>query len=99
MAVTRINEFTAPPGKAAALSDFLSSIIALILDAPGCLSCELLRHHDDETRLAIIEVWETIEAHQASVSRIPPDLLTQAQTLLAEPVRGAYYDPVTNTPA
>jgi len=52
-----------------------------------------------QTRLAIIEVWETIEAHQASVARIPPDLLKQAQTLLAEPVRGAYYDPVTNTPA
>lgn len=99
MAITRINEFKAPPGKAAALSDFLSSVIALILDAPGCRSCQLLRHHDDETRFAIVEVWDSIEAHQASVSRIPPDLLKQAQTLFAEPARGAYYDAVTNKPA
>jgi len=99
MAVTRINEFKAPPDKAAALSDFLSSVIALILDAPGCRSCELLRHHEDATRLAIIEVWDTIEAHQASVARIPPGLLSQAQKLLAEPVRGAYYDAVPNKPA
>jgi len=44
-------------------------------------------------------VWDTIEAHQASVARIPPGLLSQAQKLLAEPVRGAYYDTVTNEPA
>ena len=32
------------------------------------------------------------EAHQAAASRIPPDLLVRAKTLLAEPARGAYYD-------
>jgi len=92
MAITRINEFRAPADKASALGDFLQSVIARILDAPGCRSCQLLRHHDDATRYAIIEVWDSIEAHQAAASRIPPDLLAQAKVLFAEPARGAYYD-------
>ena len=65
-----------------------------LLDAPGCRSCELLVQRDDPTRLAIIEVWDSVEAHQASVSRIPPGLLQQAQTLFAVPARGAYYEPL-----
>jgi len=91
MPITRINEFQAKPDKAAALREFLRSVIARIIDAPGCRSCELLVQRDDPTRLAIIEVWDSVEAHQASVSRIPPDLLRQAQTLFAVPARGAYY--------
>ena len=94
MAITRINEFQAKPDRATALRDFLRSVIARIIDAPGCRSCELLVQHDDPTRLAIIEVWDSVAAHQASVSRIPPGLLQQAQTLFAVPARGAYYDPV-----
>jgi len=97
--ITRINQFQAPPNKGTALRDFLRSIIALILDAPGCRSCELLSQHDDPTRFAIIEVWDSIAAHQASVSRIPPTLLQQAQTLFAAPAQGAYYDPVTKEAA
>jgi quinol monooxygenase YgiN len=94
MPITRINEFQAAPDKAPALRDFLGSVIALILDAPGCRSCELLGHHDDAARFAIIEVWDSIDAHQASMSRIPPSLLQEAQTLFAEPARGAYYDAI-----
>ena len=95
MTITRINEFQAHPDRVTALRDFLRSVIALILEAPGCRSCELLRQHDDPTRFAIIEVWDSIDAHQASVSRIPPALMQQAQTLFAAPARGAYYDPVS----
>ena len=91
MPITRINEFQAKPDTAAALRDFLGSIIARIIDAPGCRSCELLVQRDEPIRLAIIEVWDSVEAHQASVSRIPPGLLQQAQTLFAAPARGAYY--------
>lgn len=94
MAITRINQFQAPVGRGPALRDFLRTIISRILDAPGCVACELLQHHDDATRFAIIEVWDTIAAHQASVTRIPPELLQQAQTIFAAPAQGAYYDPV-----
>jgi quinol monooxygenase YgiN len=94
MAVTRINEFQAHPDKGLALGEFLQSVIARILDAPGCRSCELLRHHDDPAKFAIIEVWDSVEAHQAAASRIPPDMMKQAQSLFATPPRGAYYDPM-----
>jgi quinol monooxygenase YgiN len=93
MAVTRINEFQGHADHAHALRDFLRSIITLIIDAPGCQSCVLLRDHDDPTRFAIIETWESIEAHRASVSLIPPSLLQEAGTLFAAPARGTYYDP------
>jgi quinol monooxygenase YgiN len=99
MAITRINEFQSKPDKAPALRDFLRWVIARILAAPGCRSCELLVQHDDPTRLAIIEVWDSVEAHQASVSRIPPSLLQQAQALFAVPARGAYYHPVSEEAA
>ena len=95
MAITRINQFQAKPGEAAALREFLRSVIGLVRDAPGCRSCELLSQHDDPTRLAIIEVWDSIDAHQAAASRIPPTLLKRAQTLFAGPAQGAYYDPVS----
>lgn len=95
MTVTRINHFQAPPDKGPALREFLLSVIALILDAPGCRSCELLSQHDDPTRFAIIEVWDNIAAHQASVSRIPPALMQRAQTLFATPAHGAYFDSVS----
>ena len=92
MPITRINEFRAPADKASALGDVLQSVIARILDAPGCRSCQLLRHHDDQARFAIIEVWDSLELHQAAASRIPPELFAQAMTLFAEPARGASYD-------
>ena len=92
MAITRINTFEAKSGQAAELREFLSSVIALIIDAPGCRSVELLVGHDDPSRLAIIESWETVEAHQASASRISPNLLQKARALFASPPVGAYYE-------
>ena len=74
MTITRINTFEAKSGQGADLREFLSSIIALIIEAPGCRSVELLVGHDDSGRFAILEIWETIEAHKASASRIPPKL-------------------------
>jgi len=91
MAITRINTFEAKPGKAAALREFLTSVISLISDAPGCRSVELLLGADNSGQLAIIEVWDSVAAHQGSVSRIPPHLFKQAQDLFAAPAVGAYY--------
>src|SRR5690348_16263253 len=95
MPITRINEFKAAADQGDALRDFLASVINRILGAEGCQSCQLLRHHDDATRLAIVEVWDSIESHQAAASRIPPELLAEARTFFAEPARGAYYDVLT----
>lgn len=92
MLITRINDFHARADKAPALREFLQSVIGIIEDAPGCQSVALLVHHEDPARFAVIEVWESVEAHQASVSRIPPGLIDKVQPLLAEPPKGAYYE-------
>ena len=94
MPITRVNEFHALPEKAADLRAFLEDVVLLIEDAPGCISVTLFAHHDDVTRFAIIEEWQSIDAHQASVTRIPPDKLNQVRTLIAEPPKGVYYQAI-----
>ena len=42
----------------------------------------------------IIEQWESVEAHQASVKGIPPEALEKVRQLLALPPAGGYYLPV-----
>ncbi|MCP5095355.1 MAG: antibiotic biosynthesis monooxygenase [Chloroflexi bacterium] len=91
MNITRINEFRAKEAQEEALFDFLQTIIPLIQAADGCLSSQVLQGVDDATRFVVVEVWETVEAHQASTKTIPPDLLQQAMTLLAAPPSGAYF--------
>lgn len=94
MPIVRINEFHAPSDKAAALQEFLSAVIAVIEAAPGCQSCQLLVAPDDASRIAIIETWDSIAAHQAAASLIPAEKLAQVRPLLAEPPQGRYYQPV-----
>ena len=55
MTIVRINEFSAAPNQAAGLRAFLSSVIATVTEAPGCLHCELLVDPEDPARLVIIE--------------------------------------------
>ena len=94
MAITRINEFHAAPNAEQALGDFLRKVIALVAEAPGCVSCELLRDPTDPSRYLILETWAEIAAHQAAASRIPPDMYAAFQKLIAEPPRGRYYAPI-----
>jgi len=94
MPITRINTFEAKPGQAAELRDFLGSVIDLIVGAPGCRSVELLVSRDAVERQAIIETWDSADAHQAAASRIPPDLMQKAMTLFASPPAGVYYNSV-----
>jgi len=92
MPVTRINTFEAKPAQAAELRDFLASVIDLIISAPGCRSVELLVGRDAAERLAIVETWDSVDAHKAAASRIPPDLMQKAMTLFASPPAGMYYN-------
>ena len=57
-------------------------MIALIIGAPGCRSVELLVSHEDPGRLAIVETWDSIEAHQASILAYPPDLLQEGADIV-----------------
>ena len=95
MAITRINQFEAKPGRGGDLREFLASVISTIRACDGCLSCELLESIDHPERLAIIEVWDSVSAHQAAAKAIPPAMMQQAMALFAGPPAGAYYRPVS----
>jgi quinol monooxygenase YgiN len=89
--ITRINQFEARKGLEERLFEFLRSVISIIEQSPGCLSCKLLRSTDSQAHLAIIEEWESIEDHQNAAKLIPSEKMTQAMALFAKPPSGTYY--------
>jgi quinol monooxygenase YgiN len=99
MTITRISEFGAQAGKDDALRDFLASVVPSIEASAGCQSCQLLQSHDDPTRFVVIEVWDSIEAHQASVKNIPPEAFQNIMKLLASAPRGEYYSSIRSANA
>lgn len=91
MSITRINHFRARDQHAAELKLFLTEMLPFIRSSTGCQSCELLQDHSEPTRIVIVEVWDTVEAHKASLAKVPPEQFHQAKEYLAEPPHGAYY--------
>jgi len=94
MSITRIGETQATPETTDALREFLLSIISIIKSSQGCESVTLYQSHNDPTKFTMIEVWDSIESHQASVKNIPPEMLTQIRPLLASAPSGGYYEMV-----
>jgi quinol monooxygenase YgiN len=91
MTTTRISEFQAQSESTKALHDFLLSIMPIIKSSRGCESVTLYQSHDDPTKFTMIEVWDSIESHQASVKNIPPEKLTEIRPLLASAPSGGYF--------
>ncbi|RLT39828.1 MAG: antibiotic biosynthesis monooxygenase [Chloroflexi bacterium] len=96
MSVIRMGEMQAAEGKADELQTFLLSIVPLISGSDGSVSCQLLRNQDDPTKFVMIEVWESVEAHRASVKNIPPTLLAAIRPLLGAAPSGSYYTEVAD---
>ena len=97
MSITRIGETQAKSETTEALRDFLISIVPLIKSSQGCESVTMYQSHDDPTKFIIIEVWDSIESHQASVKNIPPEMLGEFRPLLASAPSGGYYELVQQT--
>jgi quinol monooxygenase YgiN len=91
MNITRINKFQAHEEQAQALRDLLDSFIPIIRGSVGCLDCQVLQNLDDPAQIVVIEIWESIGAHQASAKNIPSNALEKAMTLMAGPPESAYY--------
>ena len=91
MSIHRIGETQAKPETTEELRDFLISILPLIKSSQGCESVTMYQSHNDPTKFTIIKVWDSIEAHEASVKNIPPEMLTQIRPLLASAPSGGYY--------
>lgn len=67
MTVARIGEFQAQEGLTEDLQDFLISIMPLIKSSEGCESVQLYQSQDDPSKFIMVEVWDSVESHQASV--------------------------------
>jgi quinol monooxygenase YgiN len=91
MSVARIGDVQAREGLVAELKEFLISIMPGIKSSEGCDSVQLYQSQDDPSKFMMIEVWDSVESHQASVKNIPPEKLGELQPLLASPPSGKYY--------
>lgn len=91
MRISRIGEVQAKPGSTEELRAFLTSIMPLIESSEGCESVQLYQGQEDPSRFLMIEVWESIEAHQASVKNIPTEKLGEIRPLLATSPSGSYF--------
>lgn len=91
MSVARIGEVQAKEELTEQLREFLISIMSVIKSSQGCESVQLYQREDDVTKFIMIEVWDSVESHQASVKNIPPEMLAEIRQLLAGSPSGSYY--------
>jgi quinol monooxygenase YgiN len=94
MSVIRMGEMQAAEGKTEELRAFLLTIVPIITGSDGNVSCQLLHSQDDPTKFAMIEVWESVDAHRASVKNISPEMLAAIRPLLGAAPSGGYYTEV-----
>jgi quinol monooxygenase YgiN len=92
MSVARIGKTRAKPETAEALRNFLISIMPGIKSSEGCESVTLYQSQDDPTKFTMVEIWDSVESHQASVRNIPPLTLAEIRPLLASPPSGGYHN-------
>jgi quinol monooxygenase YgiN len=95
MSIARIGKFTGKPGKIAELRAFLLSLIPMIKSLPGCQAVQLYQNQDDPTRFTMVEIWDSVESHQAAVIHIPAEKLAEIRPLLGSAAGGSYYELVS----
>jgi quinol monooxygenase YgiN len=91
MTIVRLNQFQSAAGKAQELHEFLTSITAYILGSEGCQSCEVFQQQNDDSHFVVIEKWDSIESHQASIANYPKEDMMAAMNLFGAPPKGDYY--------
>lgn len=95
MSIYRIGETQAKPELVGELREFLISIIPMIKSSQGCESVVLYESQEDPTKFTMIEIWDSMESHQASVRNIPAEMIAQIRPLLASAPSGAYFELVS----
>lgn len=96
MSVTRLNHFEAKHGRESELKELLGSIMGIVRNSPGCVSCQLLESQDEPAKLVILEVWDNVHSHQEAAKLVPPEKLQAAVGLLAQRPVGMYYSPASH---
>jgi quinol monooxygenase YgiN len=92
MSIFRIGETIAQEGRTEELRNFLSSILPIIKSAAGCQGCQLFQDQNNLARFIIVEQWDSVESHQASVKEIPPEMLAEIRPLIGPSPAGSYFD-------
>jgi quinol monooxygenase YgiN len=92
MSIARIGEVQAKEGLINELREFLLSIIPGIKSSQGCKSVQLYQSQDDPSKFMMIEVWDRVESHQASVKNIPAEKLGEIRPLLETSPSGSYFE-------
>ena len=91
MSISRIGEIQAKEELIEELREFLISIMPGIQSSEGCETVQLYQSQDDPSKFMMIEVWDRVESHQASVRNIPPEKLGEIRPLLATSPSGSYF--------
>ena len=91
MSIVRVNEFTASAKKSAELYTFLQALVPYITAAKGCISCELLKHHEHGEQFMMIERWDCIESHQLAITNYPQEDIQAVMSLFGVAPKGNYY--------
>jgi quinol monooxygenase YgiN len=91
MSIARIGETQAKPESVDELRDFLISIMPGIKSSEGCESVQLFQSADEPSKFIVVEVWDSVESHQASVRNIPAEKLDEIRPLLATSPSGSYF--------
>ncbi|OGO38239.1 MAG: hypothetical protein A2W35_20500 [Chloroflexi bacterium RBG_16_57_11] len=92
MTITRIGEMKAQNGQEEAVRLFFETVIMPALDqSAGMQAYHLLQNRAEPTRFIFIELWDSIEQHQASVNNIDTRQIESVMKLLAGKPWGEYY--------
>lgn len=91
MSITRINTFRALDDHVDELRKFLLALLPVIRASAGCQSCQFLQDQSVPSRMVIIEVWDSIEAHHESLQHVAKESIEQVKTMLAAAPVGGYY--------
>ena|SRR5215207_79578 len=92
MSISRIGKLQAQEGSTEELREFLISIMPGIKAADGCESVQLYQSQEDPSSFTMIEVWDSIESHQASVRNISTEKLGEIRQYLASSPSGSYFN-------
>jgi len=91
MSITRINTFRALDDRVDDLKKFLLALLPTIRASAGCQSCQFLQDQTIPSRMVIIEVWDSIEAHHDSLQHVSKASIEEVKTMLAAAPVGGYY--------
>jgi heme oxygenase (mycobilin-producing) len=92
MSITRVSHFRASEGNAERLMEFLrDQVRPIVIASAGCKGCQILQCTDDAMQFVVIEFWESVDAHKASLAKVPVTMFAAVMPLLGEKPSGFYY--------